>query len=198
MALDPAATSAVWRGGGGEWRRGRGTSPGGGARLAGHLRTRSARSGPPALGARRSQGGTRRGHPALGTRRGLLRARRGHPTRARRDCAGTAGRRRANPASARTRRGSARLPPCTGGARLGLAESGTGGSQAPFLTRGWRLPGSGQGRPWRATAMVVGSLKLPGGAPPRETYSPRGWRLGSPLGDGGWGRLGFETLAAPI
>jgi hypothetical protein len=75
-------------GGDGEWRRGRGSRA---------QRERSARTSPVwALGEARPTGAWRPARPG-GTRRGLLRARPG--------CAGTAGRRRANPATARTSRG---------------------------------------------------------------------------------------------
>jgi hypothetical protein len=87
--------------------------------------------------------GARRPARPGGTRRGLLRARRG--------CAGTAGRRRANPATARTRRGSARLPPRAGGARLGLRQ----GRSSPSM--------AGAGWPWRRTALATAGSLAPGG-----------------------------------
>jgi hypothetical protein len=205
MALDPAATSAVWGEGMGSGDAGAGAEPGVSIR----------RTSPVwALGEARPTGAWRPARPG-GTRRGLLRARPG--------CAGTAGRRRANPATARTSRGplaefgAGALLTTPARARaalwLGVARGPGGGGHggqrrlAPEAAGAGPAPcaapegASAGGAPSASGANSVWPSPARGARRPLSSLAAApvgdgGWA--APVGDGGWGRLGFETLAAPI
>jgi hypothetical protein len=108
----------------------------------------------------------------------------------------------------------------TGGARRGRTPGDSGqGARGPEARRGaWPR----RRRPWRPAAAGIGGrgsrpCALRGSRRRERRRSTERWRrlLGlaesstgarrplsslaaAPVGDGGWGRLGFETLAAPI
>jgi hypothetical protein len=210
MALDPAATSAVWGGGGGE-RRGkpgasalcgaqpvlpwRGRSPGGRAHGS-RARARKApgeQAGPPTP----SSGGPGVRHrPRRGSEWVVWPPWR-RSTRLP-DRATSGGTRRGPPR--RARRGLLRLqsmgaygprPARRAGELQALGLASTEHRRGADRRRDRRGRARRPLSPWRG-----GSLLEPGGG----WEHPAPWRrlAIAPVGDGGWGRLGLETLAAPI